>query len=199
MNKIVKKFFLAGKKLMPELHFTQPGLTYSACGLFTKYREWIQKSRDTGNLKHIYKNELDKTCFAHDETFAGSKELSKRTVSDKILKDRAYKIAINLKYNGYQRWLESMVFKFFDKKTALEASVNEELDQELHKSMIKKFKRSKVYATFKNNIRPADLAELRSLSSNNWGAKDLLSLTDVFTKYASVKHLKDKKNGLIKE
>ena len=60
-----------------------------------------------------------------------------------------------------------MVFKFFDKKTALEASVNEELDQELHKSMIKKFKRSKVYATFKNNIRPADLAELRSLSSNN--------------------------------
>ena len=160
MNKIVNTFLLAGNKLMPELHLTQPGLTYSACGLFTKHREWTQKSRDKDNLKHIYKNELDKTCFAHDETFSGSKELLKRNVLDKILKDIAYKIAINPKYNGYRRGLESMTFKFLDKKTALGASVNEKLAQELHKSVIQKSKRMKVYATFKNNIWPADLADL---------------------------------------
>ena len=51
-----------------------------------------------------------------------------------------------------------MAFMFFDKKTALEANVNEELAQKLHKSVIKKFKIRKVYATFKNNIWPADLA-----------------------------------------
>ena len=70
MNKIVKKFLLAGDKFMPEFHLRKPGFTYSACGPFTKHRERIQKFRETGNLKHIYKNERDKSCFAHDFVYS---------------------------------------------------------------------------------------------------------------------------------
>ena len=57
---------------MPELDLRQSGLTYSNCGPFNKRRKWIQKNRETGNLKHIYKNELDKASFAHDETYSKS-------------------------------------------------------------------------------------------------------------------------------
>ena len=112
------------------------------------------KNSEKGNLKTIYKNILVKTCFAHDAAYSDRKDLAKRTVSDKILKDRAHKIAINLKYDRYQRGLGRMVYNISYKKTGLEAkaSVNEELDQELHKLMIKKFMIRKVYARFKGNI-----------------------------------------------
>ena len=66
MNKIVKIFLLNVDKFMPEMHFKQPKFTYSVCGAFTKHCERIQKFRETGNLKHLYRNELDKTCFYHD-------------------------------------------------------------------------------------------------------------------------------------
>ena len=71
----------------------------------------------TGNTDFIYKNKLDKACFQHDMVYGKSKNLVKRTQSDKVLKDKAFKIAINLKYDGYQRGLASMVYKFFDKKS----------------------------------------------------------------------------------
>ena len=71
-----------GGKFMPELHLKQPGFTHSARGLFTKHRERIQKFRVTGNLKHLYKNELNKACFAHDVAYSDSKDLAKRTISD---------------------------------------------------------------------------------------------------------------------
>ena len=103
MNKIVNKFLLAGEKFMPELHLRQPGCTYTACGVFTKHCGRIQKFRETGHLKHIYKNELNKACFSNDTAYSDSKILAKRTVSDKILKDRVYEIAKNAKYDGYQR------------------------------------------------------------------------------------------------
>ena len=77
-----------------------------------------------------------------------SKDLAKRTVSDKILKDTAYEIVINPKYDGYQRGLTSVVYNFFDKKTGLGASVNEVLAQKLHKSLIEIFRRRKVEARF---------------------------------------------------
>ena len=103
---------------MPELHFKQAGFTYSACEPFTKNRERIQKFRETGTLKHLYnRNKLEKYCFAHDAAYSDSKDLAKRTISDKILKERAYEIARNCKYDGYQRALASMVYKFFDEKT----------------------------------------------------------------------------------
>ena len=125
--------------------------------------------RETGNFKHIYEKELDKTCFAHDTAYSDSKYLSNRTVADRILKDRANDIAIIPEYDGYQRGLANMVFKFFDKKTGsgVKASVNEELAQELHKPVMKKPKRRKIYERFKDNIWAADLAEMGSLSSKN--------------------------------
>ena len=132
MNKIINKFLLTGDKFMPRLHLKQPGFTYSACGPFSKHRERIQKFRKTGNLEHLYRNEVDKTCFAHDAAYSDSKDLAERTISDKILKDRPYEIAGNRGYDGYQRTLVSMVYKFFDKKTRSWISANEQLSEELH-------------------------------------------------------------------
>ena len=86
---------------MPELHLKQPGFTYSAWGAFTTHRERIQNFRETGNLKHLYRNELDKPCFAHNAAYSESKDLAKRTISDKILKDRPYETARNPGYDGY--------------------------------------------------------------------------------------------------
>ena len=140
---------------MPEQHLKQPKFTYSACGPFTKHRERIQNFRETGNLKHLYRNELDKACFAHDAAYSGCKDLAQRTISDKILKDKAYEIARNHGHNGYQRALSSMVYKFFNKKTGSRVSVNEQLGGELHKPVTKNLKRRKVYA-----IWPANLAEM---------------------------------------
>ena len=134
----------------------------------------IQKFRETCNLKHSYRNELEKTCFAHDAAYSESKDLARRTTSDKILKDRAYETAKGCGYGGYQRALAGMVYKFFDKKTRSGRSVNEQLVEELHKPVTKKFKRRKVYMRFKDNIWIANLAEMESLSSNNKNIKYLL-------------------------
>ena len=104
---------------------------YCVCGPFTKHRERIQKFRETGNLKHLYRNELHKVCFGHDTAYSDSKALAKRTVSDKILEDRDYEIARNHIYDGYQGALASIVYKFFDKKTGSGVIVNEKLAEEL--------------------------------------------------------------------
>ena len=89
--------------------------------------------------------------------------------------------------------LASMVYKFFEKKTRLEISINEQLAEELHKPVVKKYKRRNVYVRFKGNIWAADLAETGSLSSKNKNFKYLLCFIKVFTKYAWVKPSKDKK------
>ena len=88
---------------MQELHLKQAGFTYTACGPFTKHRGRLKKFRKTGHLKHLYKNELDKACFAHNAAYSDSKDLAKRTISDKSLKDRTNEIARNHNYDGYQR------------------------------------------------------------------------------------------------
>ena len=116
MNAIVNRFSLAGDKFMPEMHLRQPGFTYSACGPFTKHKQRIQKFMQTGGTTYIYRNELDKACFVHDAAYSDSKDLAKRTQSDKVVKDKAFAIANNPKYDGYQRGLASMVYKFLDKK-----------------------------------------------------------------------------------
>ena len=113
MNKIVNTFLLAGDKFMPEMHLRQPGFTYSACGPFTKNKERIQKFKETGDTSYIYKNELGKACFQHDMAYGGFKELAKRTAADKVLRNKAFKIASDQKYDGYQRGLASMVYRFF--------------------------------------------------------------------------------------
>ena len=76
-----------------------------------------------------------------------------------------------------------MVYKFFDKKTGLRVSVNEQLAKELHKPVTKKFKRRKIYAIFKYNIWAAHLAEMELLSSKYKNVKYLLCVIDIFTKY----------------
>ena len=149
MNNIINKFLLAGDKFMPAMHLRQPQFTSSACGPFTKHKQRIQKFKETRDSNYIYKNELDKTCFAHDAAYSDSKDLTKRTVADKILRNREFNIAKDQKYDGYQRGLASMVYKFFDKKsegsginTKL-ASQNKELAEELQKSIIKKIKKKR--------------------------------------------------------
>ena len=72
----------------------------------------------TGKTDFIYKNDLDQACFQHDMAYGKSKDLAKRTQSDKVLRDKAFKIASDPKYDGYQRGFASMVFEFFDKKFA---------------------------------------------------------------------------------
>ena len=143
MNEIINKFLLVGDTFMPEMHLRQPGFTYIACGPFTKNKERIKKFMQTGNTDFIYKNELDKACFQHDMAYCKLKDLVKRTRSDKCLRDNAFKIASDPKYDGYQRRLASMVYKFFDKKsTGSGISTNEfnyQLANELHKPVIKKF------------------------------------------------------------
>ena len=116
MNEIVNKFLLVGDKFMPQMHLKQPGFTYSACGLFTKNEERIQKFMQTGNISFIYRNDLDMACFQHDMAYDKTKDLVKRTESDKVFKDKTFKIASDPKYDGYQTGLASTVYKFFEKK-----------------------------------------------------------------------------------
>ena len=77
---------------MPEMHLRQPQFTYSACEPF-KNKERIQKSKEIGDSRHIYINELDKACFQHDVAYGDFKDLAKRTAADKVLRDKAFNIA----------------------------------------------------------------------------------------------------------
>ena len=99
---------------MPEMHLKQPGFTYSACIPFTKNEERIEKFMQTRNTNFIYKNELDKASFQHDMAYGKPKHLAKRTQSDKVLRDKAFKFVSDPKYDGYQRGLASMIYKFFE-------------------------------------------------------------------------------------
>ena len=202
MNNTINKLLLAGDKFMSEMHLRQPHFTYSACGPFTKHKQRIQKFKETGDTNYIYKNELDKACFVHNAAYSDSKDLIKRTVADKIFKNKAFDIAKNPKYDGYQRGLASMVYKFFDKKSKGSGAKhvntklipqNEQLAEELHKPIIRKFKKRKVHAAFKDNIWGADLADMLLLSKYNKGIRLLLCVIDIFSKYAWVVPLKDKK------
>ena len=198
MNNIINKFLLAGDKFMPEMHLRQPQFVYSACGPFSRHKERIKEFKRTGDTRDIYRNELDKACFQHDSAYADHKDLINRTKSDKVLRDKVYDIASNPEYDGYQRGLASMVYKFFDKKsmgsginTAKSSSLI--LADELHKPVIKKFDKRKVYLQFKDNIWGVDLADMESLSRKNKGIKYLLCAIDLYSKYAFVAPLKDKK------
>ena len=185
---------------MPEMYLRQPGFTCSACGPFTKYKERIEKFMQTGNTGFIYKSELDKACFQHDMAFGKAKNLLRRTQSDKVLRDKAFKIASDPKYDGYQRGLALMVYKFFDKKSKGNGIINEsnyQLANELHKPIIKKFKKKKVYSSFQNNVWGVDLADTQSLSKYNKRIKYLLCAIHLFSKYASVIPLKDKKGATV--
>ena len=82
------------------MHLKQPVFNYSACGSFTKIKERIKKFKETGDTNQIYKNELHKACFQHDMPYEDFKDLAKRAASDKVLRDKAFNIAKNSKYDG---------------------------------------------------------------------------------------------------
>ena len=122
---------------------------------------------------------MDKACFQHDMAYGDFKDSAKRTAADKVPRDKAFKIVSDQKYDGYQRGLASVIYTFFDKKSqgsgrlspsALQIANNEEniqLADELHKPIIKKFEKTKVYSSFRDNIWGADLADMQLLSKFN--------------------------------
>ena len=141
----------------------------------------------TRNTEFINKNELDKACFQHDMAYGKSKDFARRTQSDKVLRDRAFEIASNPKYDGYQRGLASLVYTFFDKissESSVDPEPNYQLANELHRQIIQIFKRKKAYSSFRDNITVVDLADMQSLIKYNKGIKYLLCAIDLFSKYA---------------
>ena len=128
--------------------------------------------------------------------YGKSKDLARGTESDKVLRDKAFEIATSPKYDGYQRGLASIVYKFFDKKyseSGIATEPNYQLENKLHIQIIKKFKRRKVYSSFRDNIWGADLVDMQSLSKYKKGIKYLSCAVDLFSKYAWVVPWKDKK------
>ena len=132
---------------MPEMQLKQPGFTYSACGHLPETKK---------ELKNLYRQEIE-ILFTEMSMFwtwfclwqIKSKDLAKKAQSDKVLRDKAFKIASDPKYDGYQRGLASMVYKFFDKKSSgsgVDAEPHYQLENELHREIIRKFKRRKVYS-----------------------------------------------------
>ena len=90
-----------------------------------------------------------------------------------------------------------MVHEFFDKKSEGSGLTNNkenmQLADELHKPIIRKFKKRKVYSSFRDNIWGADLADMQLISKSNKGFRFLLCVIDIYSKYAWVIPLKDKK------
>ena len=115
-----------------------------------KNKERIQKFKETVDTSYIYKNELDKACFQHNMAYGDFKDLAKKTASVKVLGDKAINIAKSPKYDGYQRRLASVVYKYFDQKSTgsgVNIQVNNEhpldLTEELHKPIIRKLKKER--------------------------------------------------------
>ena len=105
MNENVNNFLLSANKFILEIHLKKPRFTYSACGPLTANKEKTEKFMQTGNADFIYKNDPDKACFKYDMAYGKSKDLAKRTQSDKVLRDKAFRIASNAKFDGCQRGL----------------------------------------------------------------------------------------------
>ena len=204
MNKentdIINRSLLIGDKFMPEMHLWDPKVKkYSACGPFTRHQKRIDQFMKDGRLSHIAKNKLDAACFQHDSAYNKYKDSVNRRQSDIALKNKALKIAVHPKVNGYQRNLAALVYKFFKGKTKGSGLNIKELAEELHKPIIKNFKRRKVYSSFKDNIWGVDLADMQLLSKYNKGIRYLLCVVDLFSRYAWVIPLKNKKGESIVE
>ena len=117
--------------------------------------------KQTGDTRYIYRNDLDKACFQHHFAYADNKDLINRTKADKVLKDN---IASNPEYDGYERGLASVVYKFFDKTSVGNGFVKDSSLILADEPVIKKFNKRKVYSQFKDNIWGVDLADMQSLS-----------------------------------
>ena len=197
---IINRFLLIGDKFMPEMDLWDPKVgKYSACRPFTRHKQRINDVMNNGKLSHILKNKLTTACFQHDSAYAKYKDRLNRKKSDVVLTNKALEIVMNPRINRYQRGLTSMVYKFFDKRTKGYGLNNEILAEELHKPIIKNFKRREVYSSFKDNIWSIDLADMSLISKFNKGIKYLLCVIDLFSKYSWAIHLKNKKGDSIVE
>ena len=126
--------------------------------------------------------------------FGDFKDLAKRTQWDKILRDKTFEIASNSKYDGYQRGLASMIYKFFDKKHSGSGIMsNYQRANELHKQIVRKILKRTVYSSLKDNIWGADLADMKSLSKYNRGIKYVLCAIELFCENAWAVPLKNKR------
>ena len=156
----IDKFLLIGDKFMPEMHLRDSKVKkYSACGPFTTHQKRIDMFMKDGRLSYILKNRLDAACFQHASDYAKYKGRANRIQFDIVLKNKSLKIATDPRVNGYQRGLAPMVYKFFNERTKGSGInnkgnllVNSQLAEEVHKPIIKNFKRRKVYSSFKDNI-----------------------------------------------
>ena len=136
------------------MYIRQAGCTYNAWGSFTKNKQRIQKFNETGDSRYIYQTKLDKSCFHSDMAYGDFKDLSRGIAADIVLYDKAFNIAKNPSYDQYERGLASMVYEFFGKKSSsnsfkIQFFSNQELAVEIHKPIIRKFERQKVYSSFK--------------------------------------------------
>ena len=185
---------LIGYAFMPEMHLWDPKVKkYSACGPFTRHQQRINEFIKDGRLSHIGKNKLDAACFQQDSAYAKYEDRTNRRQSDIVSKNKALKIPFDPRVNGCQRGLASMVYKFFNERTKgsginnkRNLLVNSQLAEELHKQIIKNFKRRKVYSSFEDNIWGADLADIQLISKYNKGIRYLLCVIDLFSRYAWV-------------
>ena len=183
---------------MPEVHLKQPGFTYRACDLFTKSKEKSKDSRKQ-EIQILFTKMILIKLFSAFMVFGKYKDLNERTQSDKVLRDKAFEIANDPKYDGYQSWLASMLYKFFD-KTSTGSSANfisnQQLANELHRPFTRQFKRRKFYSSFKDNIFGADLTDMQLIGKyNKRGIRYLLCAIDLFSKYVWVVPLKDNKRS----
>ena len=201
---ITDKFLLIGDKFMPEMHLWDPKVKkYSACSPFTRHKQRINDFIKDGKLSHIAKNRLDAARFQHDSAYHKFKDLLGKKISDIVLKNKALKIALDPKVIGYQRSLAAIVYKFFNERTKGMGLNNEGnlqvLANELHKPIIKNFKRRKVYSSCKDNIWGDELSDMTLISKFNKEIKYLLCAIDLFSKYSWVISLKNKKGESIVE
>ena len=160
--------------------------------MLTKNKERTQKFKKTGDTSYIYKNELDKACFQHDIAYGDFKDLAKGTAADKVLRDKASKNASDQKYDGYQRRLASMVYTFFDKKSqGSRISNNKEniqLADEIHKPIIRKFNKTKVYSSFRDDIWVVDLVDMQLSSKFNKEFRFLSCVIDILVNMLGLFH-----------
>ena len=190
MNEIANKFLLVAEKFMPEMYLLIVLMLY----LPEPKKELKNLCRLEIHILFRETNLIKLTFNMIYITYGKSKDLAKRTQSDKVLRDKAFKIANDAKYDGYQRGLTSMVTIFLIKKysgigvAAIEPSY--QLANELHRQIIIQCKRQKVYSSFRDDIWGIDLADMQSLSKYNKGTKYLLCAIDIFSKYGWVVPLK---------
>ena len=197
LNEIVNEFLLAGDKFMPEIHLNNLVLLIVLVVHLLKAKKGLENSCKQ-EIQIISRMTLIKLVFNIIWLMVNINIWLKEHNQIRVLRDKVFEIASNPKYDGYQRGLASMVYKFFDKKS--EGSIkfsNQQLADELHKPIIRKFKRRKIYSSLKDNIWGVDLADVQLISKYNKGMRYVLCVSDIFSKYTWVVPLKEKKRVFI--